>query len=82
MSLGDRSGLVYFFDASNVEMLVKVLDACNGFGAYWVFYAATTDLGLEVRVTDTVTGVSKTYGNPLGQTAEPVQDYTTFTSCN
>ena len=40
------SGLFYFFSADNLELLVKVLNAC-GFPdspRYWVFFAATTNV--------------------------------------
>ena len=38
------------------------------------FYAAGTDVGLKTTVTDTVTGAHKTYTNPIGTAAPPVQD--------
>jgi ribosomal protein L35AE/L33A len=74
----DASGLVWFFDPSNVEVLVKVLDACTVFPNHWVFYAATTNVDFTVTVTDTATGLVKQYSNPMGQAAEPVQDTVTF----
>ena len=78
VALSDQSGLMWFFDPANVELLVKVLDGCSFTDSYWVFLSATTDLGVEVTVTDTVTGTSKTYVNPLGKTAKAVQDVVTF----
>jgi hypothetical protein len=74
----DASGLVWFFDPGNIEMLIKVLDACSVFGNHWVFLAATTNVDFTVTVTDTATGLVKQYNNPLGQAAEPVQDTVTF----
>ena len=78
---GDKSGLVWFFNEDNKEMLVKVLDACAPFDTYWVFFAALTNVDFTVTVTDTVTGVVKEYTNPAGQAAEPVQDTFTFATC-
>ncbi len=75
------SGLFWFFSANNVEMLIKVLDACRDFDSFWVFFSATTNVAVDVRVTDTLTGQSKLYHNPLGHTAEPVQDTQSFLSC-
>lgn len=73
------SGLFYFFQPSNIEMLVKVLNACvPPFDRYWVFYAATTNVEFTLTVTDTQTGAVKTYTNPLNQSAAPVQDTTAF----
>ena len=43
------SGLFYFFAPSNIEMLIKVLNACvPPFNHYWVFFAATTNVEFAV----------------------------------
>jgi hypothetical protein len=76
--LTGKAGTFWFFDRDNVEMLVKVLDACQGFGNHWVFFAATTNVDFTVTVTDTRTGVVKQYTNPAGRAAAPVQDTFTF----
>lgn len=77
------SGLFYFFDAANLEMLVKVLDRCGNAARprYWVFFAATTDVELGVTVTDTQNGQVKSYFNPLRRPAPPVQDTDAFATC-
>jgi hypothetical protein len=67
-------GLFWFFAADNPEMLVKVLDACSLNDKYWIFYAAGTNVGFTLTVTDTVTGEVKTYRNADGTAAPPVQD--------
>ncbi len=46
------SALYYFFDDSNWELQVKVLDGCAVNGHYWVFAAAASDVGIEATVTD------------------------------
>jgi hypothetical protein len=51
-----------------------VLNACAINDHYWIFYAATTDVGFTVTVTDTATSTTKTYSNTLGTAAQPVQD--------
>jgi hypothetical protein len=79
--LSASSGTFWFFDASNTEMLIKVLDACQGFNSFWVFFAATTDVDFTATVTDTHTGVVKQYSNPAGRAAQPVQDTFTFATC-
>ncbi len=81
LPLSNASTLFWFFDIDNVEMLVKVLDGCDLFGAYWVFYAATTDVDFTLRVTDTVAGVTKEYTNMLGEPANAVTDTITFATC-
>ena len=75
------SGLFYFFDASNIEMLIKTINACSLNNRYWVFFAATTNVELSVVVTDTQTGKTKAYFNPLGQAVPPVQDTSAFATC-
>lgn len=74
------SGLFYFFGPSNIELLVKVLNACV-FDRYWVFYSATTNVEFALTVTDTQTGKVKSYFNPLNRAAPPVQDTDAFATC-
>ena len=76
------SGLFYFFNENNIEMLLKVIDACtSNFNSFWVFYAATTNVEFTLTVTDTQTGVVNTYSNPLGNPAAPVLDTRAFDTC-
>jgi hypothetical protein len=78
----EDSGLFWFFDPANIELLVKVLDRCGPpFDSYWVFFAATTNVGYQLTVTDTVTGAQKIYTNTAGNTALPVQDTSAFKTC-
>jgi trimeric autotransporter adhesin len=70
----DRGGLFHFGNPTNPEVLLKVLDGCALNDHYWVFYSAATNVGLEVRVTDTLTGEEATYENPDLTPAIPVQD--------
>ncbi len=46
----DQSGLLYFFDRDNVEVLVKVLDGCAVNGHRWVFVAPVTTLGFRLHI--------------------------------
>ena len=64
-----KSGLLWFFDNENAEVLVKVLDGCAQTGHRWVFMAAATDLAFNLYVTD---GKRETwsYHNMQGQPAE------------
>jgi hypothetical protein len=79
-SLGvNEGGLFWFFGASNPEMLIKVLDGCGLGGHFWVFFAATTNVGFTVTVTDTQTGHQAIYTNPDNHAAPPVQDTSALT---
>ena len=75
------SGLFYFFGEDNIEMLIKILDGCEINGHYWISYAATTDVGFLVTVTDTSTGSIKTYSNPVGNLAAPILDIEALAVC-
>lgn len=77
----DDSGFAWFFDESNVEFLLKVLDGCSLNGHYWVFYAATTNVAFTVEVTDLETGDVETYENPLGNIPLSTTDVTAFPGC-
>ncbi|MCP3963718.1 MAG: RICIN domain-containing protein [bacterium] len=77
----DDSGIFYFFNADNLELLIKVLDGCAINERYWVFFAATTDVEFTVTVTDLVHGVSKTYSNPAHHPADAVTDSSAFATC-
>ena len=77
----DDSGLFWFFQDQNWEMLVKVLDGCGVNQHFWVFAAATTNVEYTLRVTDTATGVVKTYFNPLGTSAPAITDSAAFATC-
>jgi hypothetical protein len=77
----DNSGLFFYTNPSNWEMLVKVLDGCPVNGRKWVFYAATTNVDFTLTVVDTQTGNFQVYNNPQGQAAAPVQDTGAFATC-
>ena len=75
------SGLLWFFAADNWEMLVKVLDGCAFNGHYWVFSAATTNVGYTLTVTDTERGRLRRYPNSLGNAAPALTDVGAFATC-
>ncbi len=79
----DDSSNLWFFSPNNWEMLIKVLDGCAINDKFWVFFAATTDVGFTVTVTDTGSDGRpiKRYVNPLGQPANAVTDTSAFATC-
>ncbi|MEA2601031.1 MAG: hypothetical protein QOF89_2023 [Acidobacteriota bacterium] len=77
----DGSGLFWFFGPDNWELLVKVIDGCALNGHYWVYAAASTDVEYTLTVTDTVTGHTARYENPLGRRAPAVTDTQAFPTC-
>lgn len=79
--LTSDTGYFTFFSASNVEVVVKVLNACGLNSTYWVFAGGLTDVGVTMTVRDTKTGNSKTYTNPLGLAFQPIQDTSALGVC-
>ncbi|MEO1368183.1 MAG: beta-propeller fold lactonase family protein, partial [Acidobacteriota bacterium] len=77
----DESGMFWFFDPQNWEMLVKVLDGCAFNDRFWVFTAATTNVGFTLTVTDTSTGEQMTYQNPVRTSAGAIVDTETLDGC-
>ncbi len=79
--LTNDSGTFWFFDASNVEVLVKLLNACDPFDAFWVFAAGLTDVETTVTVTDTQSGAMRVYENPQSTPFRPITDTAAFETC-
>ncbi len=75
------SGLFWFFTDTNLEVLVKVVNACAGFSRHWVYAAATTDVEYTLTATDTATGRSRQYFNPLGNRSAAITDSNAFATC-
>ncbi len=78
----DDSGLLWFFEADNWEMLIKVLDGCAINDRFWVFAAATTTVEYTLRITDTALGTTTEYSNPLGNAAAAITDTDAFATCS
>jgi calcineurin-like phosphoesterase family protein len=77
----DGSGLFWFFAPTNWELLVKVIDGCTYNGHWWVYAAGTTDVEYTLTVTDTRTGRTARYQNPLGRTSPAITDGNAFDTC-
>lgn len=79
--LTDDTGYFTFFAVENVEVVLKVLDACPFANAFWVFAGGLTNVETEIRVVDTSTGKGKLYRNPLDTPFQPIQDTAAFATC-
>ena len=75
------TGYFWFFSSANVEMVVKVLNACGFNNNYWTFAGGLTNVQVTTTVTDTLRGNVKTYTNPLGRPFQPIQDTSSFPTC-
>lgn len=72
------TGYFWFFDDTNVELVVKVLDGRFFNGNFWVFASGLTNVGVDITVVDTQTGAVKTYHNAVGTPFQPIQDISGF----
>ncbi|MCA1580103.1 MAG: ScyD/ScyE family protein [Acidobacteria bacterium] len=81
VALTDTTGHFWFFSADNVEVFVKVVRGCGFNSRFWVFAGGMTNVEVTLTVTDTQTGVVKTYVNPLNTPFAPIQDTNAFGGC-
>jgi len=73
------SGYFTFFNPANIELVVKVLNACSiAPGRFWVFGGGLTNVHVVLTVTDMHTGATKVYENPLDSPFTPLQDTDAF----
>ena len=78
MGLTGDTGYFWFFDPTNVELIVKVLEGCGVNDHRWVFASGLTNVFVNLTVTDILTNVVKTYTNAQGTAFVPVQDTSAF----
>jgi len=64
VDISDESGLFWFFESGNIELIVKVLDGRTTNGSYWVFFGALSDVEYWITVRDAETDERRTYHNP------------------
>lgn len=81
VTLTDDSGYLFFFDPSNVELTIKVLNGCPVNSRYWVFVSGLTNVGVTVTVTDTRNGETRTYANAAGRVFRTRLDSSAFDTC-
>jgi len=82
---GDDSaaGLFFYYveDASNWEILVKMIDGCRTNEHFWVLVAGATGFGWTLEITDEATGVVRTFTHPLDGQASGIEDFEAFATC-
>jgi hypothetical protein len=77
----DESTFLYFTDASNFEMGLKILNACSFSSHYWVFIGGLTNQGWTVNIVDTSNGGTFTYHNNNGHLTATTADTTGGPPC-
>ena len=81
VGLSDESGYFWFFEPSNLELVVKTLDGCADNGHFWFFASGLTNVVVTIRVTDRTTQAVRTYSNPQGSAFVPILDTAAFEGC-
>ena len=72
----------YSFNNGNVEVFVKMVDACaTPSNAFWLFAAGATNAKTSIFVRDTVSGLSQGIFNPSGQLFQTVANTQAFKTC-
>jgi hypothetical protein len=66
VQLNQRAGYFTFFDSTNPEILLKMIDGRPVNNHFWLFYGALSSVGYVITATDTVTGEAAFYCNPTG----------------
>ncbi len=76
-----ESAFFWFFEPTNFEMGVKMVDACVApFNRFWVFFSGLTDQGFQVKVTRMSDLLVKVYpANPISNLPTTVADTDAFT---
>lgn len=83
VAVSGQSGYFWFFDPTNVEINLKVLDACPVNDHFWVFVAAASNVEYEIHVFDVADDSIEiwTESNPLGNFPSLRADTTAFPTC-
>lgn len=78
--LSEESTALYFGDEDHYVLLVSAIDNCrpDGGGTFWLSFAGTQSQKLKITITDTTTGIRKTYQNAEGTRLKSVVDKATF----
>jgi hypothetical protein len=69
VALSKDTGVYWFFDDANLELMVKLLDGRAVNGKFWFFYGALSDVDYTITVYDSKTGGSRSWHNPKGTLA-------------
>ena len=76
--LTNDTGYFWFFDPTNVEVVVKVLEGCTTNSHRWVFASGLTNVFVNLTVTDILTNQVNAYTSAQGTAFVPIQDTQAF----
>ncbi len=81
VSLTAESGMFWFFAPENLELFVKIVDACAEFDHFWMFAAGLTNLGVELTVRDLWADETEVYPSAVGTAFPLIRDTGRFATC-
>jgi hypothetical protein len=68
------TGYFWFFSASNVEVVAKMVNFCSSSGNYGFYAGGMTDQYVKLKVTDTLRGTYEEYVNFLNHDFSLIRD--------
>ncbi len=69
------AGAFWFLDRSDLNVYVQITDARSINGHYWLAYTSLTGANYSLKVTDTLSGIVKTYLNHEGQAGYGIDSF-------
>ena len=80
----DQTASYYSFQEGNVEVFVKMVNACAApaFHSFWLFAAGATNAETEILVRDTMAEETYRIHNPANVLFEPLADTSAFETCD
>jgi hypothetical protein len=72
---------LYYYRPENFALMIKVLDACDVNGRYWVFSSSTAGLPYTIQLTDSKSGESRRYESSPASDFQPIIDTAAFATC-
>jgi hypothetical protein len=80
-ALCEGSGIFWFFQITNWELMVKSLNGCGITQHWWLFVAGLTNVHFRLEATDVTKGETKIYFNYPGPPAPAITDTRAFATC-
>ena len=78
----EQSVSFYSFQNGNVELFVKMVDACGAASnSFWLFAAGATNAEATITVRDSHTGLVRTITNPSGLRFQTYANTQAFLTC-
>jgi hypothetical protein len=76
-----RVGLLLVLRRNERRDRRQIINACAFFHKAWFFAAGATNVGVDLKVTDTLTGQVRTYHNATDAPFQPILDTEAFGGC-